>query len=404
MATREERGMVVGLFNDSFDPIMDGVGVCVRNYALWLSRQGCEPYVITSAYPNYEDHAEFPVLRYRSVQLPVMAPYRAGIPGLDLEFSKRLHATTFDLVHAHCPFVSGTIGLRVARKRKIPIIATFHSKYREDLRKALHFERTADLALSYIIRFYEAADYVWVPSKPTGNTLREYGYAGPWEVMPNGSDMPVPSRDDYASYREEGRLRIEAEAGEFIFLFVGQHRWEKNVRLIIDAMKVLNERGLRFKMVFVGSGYAERGMRRLVGQYALGESVRFLGAIPDRETMRRLYAAADLFLFPSVYDNAPLVVREAAAFSLPAVLAAQSSAAEGVVDGENGFLTDNDLDGFVEKLLEVTASPQLLSRAGAGARQTIYVSWKDVVRRVERRYREILEEFRSSSAPARGDG
>ena len=386
--------MVVGLFNDSFDPILDGVGVCVRNYAHWMKNWGSSPVVIAPSVPNYEDDNEFSVLRFRSVQLPAMAPYRAGLPGLDPEFLRRVYNIEFDLVHAHCPFVSGSIALKIARRRRIPIVATFHSKYREDLRKALYFEKTADLALSYIIRFYEAADFVWVPSEATARTLRDYGYEGSLEVMPNGADLPVPTPAEYASYREMGRQYLEVDDGTFVFLFIGQHRWEKNVRLIIDAMKVLSERSVRYRMVFGGSGYAEKEMKKLVAQYRIEESVSFLGAIAKREDIKRLYAAADLFLFPSMYDTVGLVVREAAAFGLPSVLTARSSAAEGIVDGENGFLTENSVDRFVEKLREIMDSETARRRAGEGARETIYVSWEHVVRRVENRYRSIIEEFR----------
>jgi glycosyltransferase involved in cell wall biosynthesis len=147
-------------------------------------------------------------------------------------------------------------------------------------------------------------------------------------------------------------------------------------------------------MVFAGSGYAEKEMKKLVSQYRISDDVRFMGMIGDRADLQRLYAASDLFLFPSLYDNVPLVVREAAAFKLPAVLAAHSSAAEGVVDGENGFLTENNLDRFVEKLCMVMDSPQLRERAGRGARDTIYLSWQEVVLRVTKRYSEIIETFR----------
>ncbi|HUZ18167.1 MAG TPA: glycosyltransferase [Spirochaetia bacterium] len=388
--------MVIGLFNDSYDPIIDGVGVCVRNYARTLQQRGSTPYVVVPSVPNFVDNAEFNILRYASFQLPVMAPYRAGVPGLDIEFTKRVYSVPFDIVHSHSPFVSGSIALKIARKRRIPIITTFHSKYRDDLRKALYFERPAELALSYLIRFYEAVDHVWVPNEATGATLREYGYEGPVEVFPNGVDIAVPTDEEYDRYRRVGRASIEANDGRFVFLFIGQHRWEKNVRLIIEAMKVLSDRRVDYLMLFAGSGYAEKEMHKLVANLHLNERIRFLGQISEREAIKRLYAAADLFLFPSVYDNAPLVVREAAAFGLPSVLAVNSSAAEGVVDGENGFLTENSVEGFAEKLTSILIEPETRARAGRGARATIYMSWEDVIERVLERYAEIVAEFRLS--------
>ena len=386
--------MIIGLFNDSYEPVMDGVAVCVRNYAEWLTQRGCEAHVITSAVPDYVDSANFPILRYKSIQLPAMAPYRAGIPAFDVNFIRKVYSIPFDLIHSHCPFVSGSIALKIARKRRIPIITTFHTKYRDDLRRALYFEKTADLALSFILRYYDAVDYVWVPNEATGRTLTEYGYDGEMEIFPNGVDMPVPTEAEYQALRTVGQQRIGAGAREFVFLFIGQHRWEKNVRLIIEAMNLLKGRGFGFRMIFVGSGYADKEMRRLVTSLDLDDRVVFLGQLVNREELKGLYARADLFLFPSVYDNAPLVVREAAAFGLPSVLARGSSAAEGIVDGENGFLSDNDLESFAAKLIELIGDPACRARAGKGARDSIYVSWNQVVDKVLGRYDEIVASHR----------
>lgn len=381
--------MIVGLFNDSFEPVMDGVAICVRNYAEWLTKKGCEVYVITSAVPDYVDTANFSILRYKSILLPAMAPYRAGIPAFDVNFTRKVYSIPFDLIHSHCPFVSGSIALKIARKRKIPIITTFHTKYRDDLRRALYFERTTDLALSFILRYYDAVDYVWVPNEATGKTLTEYGYEGETEIFPNGVDLSIPTERELAVLRAEGERRLGVGSEEIVFLFVGQHRWEKNVRLIIDAMKVLKDQGRAFHMVFVGSGYAEREMRKLVSSLGLDSQVQFLGQLNNREELKSLYARADLFLFPSVYDNAPLVVREAAAFGLPAILARGASAAEGVVDGVNGFLSDNDVESFSSRLMELMGERAALRVAGEGARASIYLSWSQVVDRVFARYQEI---------------
>ncbi len=70
-------------------------------------------------------------------------------------------------------------------------------------------------------------------------------------------------------------------------------------------------------MNFIGTGYALHDMQELTRELGLSAHVAFHGVIDNREDLRRFYAASDLFLFPSFYDNAPLVVREAAAMSTP---------------------------------------------------------------------------------------
>ena len=59
-------------------------------------------------------------------------------------------------------------------------------------------------------------------------------------------------------------------------------------------------------------------------------------------------SAADLFLFPSMYDNAPLVVREAAMMGTPSVILKGSTASEVIVDGVNGFLADQTPDSYAD--------------------------------------------------------
>lgn len=113
--------------------------------------------------------------------------------------------------------------------------------------------------------------------------------------------------------------------------------------------------------------------------------MKFLGCVTDRELLRGLYLASDLFFFPSLYDNAPLVLREAAQMGLPALLASGSNSAEVVHDGINGYTADNDCGKMAARIREIFSSG---SRAMVGerARQTIPISWDEIVARAESRY------------------
>ena len=52
-----------------------------------------------------------------------------------LALRKRLEEAPFELVHAHAPFLAGLAARRIAKKRNIPLVATFHSKYYDDVYK-----------------------------------------------------------------------------------------------------------------------------------------------------------------------------------------------------------------------------------------------------------------------------
>jgi len=112
--------------------------------------------------------------------------------------------------------------------------------------------------------------------------------------------------------------------------------------------------------------------------------------ITDREKLKEYYAAADLFLFPSIYDNAPLVIREAGAMQTPSILVKGSSSAENIIDNFNGFLVENSIDSFSAKLRELMESPDRIHETGLNASQSIARSWESVVEEVLDRYKKII--------------
>ncbi len=379
-------------FNDSYFPIMDGVGMTAHSYAYWLNEKYGKSMLIAPRVKDYKDNVEYKVHRFKSVLLPGMNPYRVGLPLIDVSFKKKIKKIKFDLLHAHCPFISGQLAAKLSAKLNVPLVATFHTKYREDFKKVINNDLFVDFLLKITLDFYNSADLVWVPNNATGQTLREYGYAGNFEVMPNGTDMVMPDKAKLLKYRKKGLDKIDAGANEFVMLFVGQHRWEKNVRLIIDSMKMLKAAGESFKMVFVGEGYAAREMVKLVRQYKIQDQVIFLGVITDRKELQNIYAASDLLVFPSVYDNSPLVMQEAAAFDVPSVIVRNSSSAEGILDGVNGFLIENEAADLAKKISELMKVPDMIKKAGEGARKSIYHPWEAIVDDVYQRYVELIKE------------
>ncbi len=377
----------VGLFNDSFPPIMDGVSLTIQNYAFWLQKMNQAVCVITPKSPNYEDVEPYPVYRYTSLPLLGRKPYRLGFPNIDISFKSEIDHISFGLVHAHCPFTSGLLALHIAREQKIPLVATFHSKYRDDFERTFHNKNIAKLMLKEIIWFYEKADEVWIPQASVEQTIREYGFKGRVEVMDNGSDYV--DNLDIEPIKKQARIDLRISEKELVYLFVGQHIWEKNTRLIIESLALIKD--IPFKMFFVGTGYAKDDLVQLVNELGLDTKVKFVGVLHDRNELRKYYAAADLFLFPSIYDNAPLVVREAAALHTPSVLVKNSTAAEKIIDNYNGFLSENNTKSFASKLRELYTLEKLITEVGKNASQTLARSWQNVAEEVLDRYKLLMQ-------------
>lgn len=385
---------MIGIFNDNFPPVLDGVGITAQNYAYWLTETGHDVSVITPYAPNMHDviaSAPYPIHRYISIPIPFRYPYRYGLPYLDASFMRKWKEMNFDIVHAHCPFTTGTLASRISKSQQIPLVATFHSKYRQDFEHNVPCKPIVDWMVKRIIHFYEQADEVWIPLPAVEETLREYGYKGHVEVVENGNDF-YASKSQIAIIRESMRAELGIMPDETMLLFVGQHTWEKNIRFILESLSLMKDKPFHFFMV--GTGYAVHAIRSLIRQLGLSDRVTLLGNIHDRDRLKRIYAAADLFLFPSLYDTCGLVVREAAAMHTPSILLRESTAATAITDGVNGFLTHNDPADFVQQIMYLMNRPDEIKIVGEKASKTISRSWESVIEEVALRYRDLQASHR----------
>ena len=386
MKSDSDKKMYYGLFNDSFPPVLDGVTLTVENYCKWLQAAGRDVCVVTPWAPRFTGIDGLKLYRYFSLPIYNRHPYRYGYPRLDPLIWRRMRNTSFRIVHAHCPFSSGRLAAYAAHKQNIPLVATFHSKYRTDLERSLPGPMVT-YQMNRLREFYNSATEVWIPQAAVEETLREYGYKGKVVVVENGNDF-CDGIADMDTYKQESRRIIGLADDEIGLLFVGQHILEKGIDVIINALAKLD--GINFKMNFIGTGYALDDMKTLVGKLGLESRVKFHGVLQEREELRRYYAGSDLFLFPSFYDNAPLVVREAAAMQTPSVLLEGSTAAELMHDGENGFLTNRTPEDYAQVITRIASHPDLRIKAGQGARQTLARPWQNVMDEVIQRYDEII--------------
>ena len=305
--------MIIGEFNDTYPPELDGVGTVVKSYAEELTAMGDECYYVAPNCPKYARIPMYRTLLFHGVKLPG-EPYHFGFPSLDFAYLRRENRVPFDIVHAHSPFSAGREALRVARKRGVPIVATFHSKYYDDFYEKTHSRQIASMAANYVVNFYNHCDEVWAVNDRTADVLRGYGYQGDVVVMPNGTNL----------CRVDERAVADARAqfspdGAPIFLFVGQMNWKKNIRRVLEAV-ALYAREAPCRLVMVGQGPNEEDIQQACEELGIAERTIRTGHIADRNRLMAIYAAASLLIFPSVYDNAPMVVREAAAVGTPSIL------------------------------------------------------------------------------------
>lgn len=381
--------VIIGQFNDSYLPITDGVVNTVKNYTYWLNKKYAKTYLITPKFPKYHDNDEFEIIRYHSFRLPFRAPYRLGFPYFDIKVKNKLNNINFKLLHVHSPFSSGRLALKLAKRKNIPIIATFHTKFYDDFKQICKNDYLTKIIIKRIINFYEAVDYVWTVNEKTKETLKSYGFTKKVSIVQNGTDFLDDF--DYAENNDFMLEKYQITKDDLIFLFVGQHIWQKNLKFLIDSLLILKNKNLNYKMYFIGEGYAQKALISLVKKYQLNDRIYFLGKITDRMLLKRFFARCDLFLFPSIYDNAPIVIREAAALKTPSIVIEGTNSQEGIIDNFNGFTGLNDEKAFADKIYQIVLDRNSLHQVGINAYKTISVSWEKIIDEIMLKYREIVE-------------
>ena len=373
-------------FIDNYFPVIDGVTETVHEYARHMNALVVCP-AMESRYLEKHDFP-YPVLTCLTARVP-FSRYASALPALDRTLGRRIAETKPDIFHVHSPSLLGKYAVSLGKKLKIPVVATFHSKYYDAIYEFTKSRAISRMVTDRIVKLYESCDEVWACSEETGETLRSYGYTKPYHVMPNGTDVSCPPDPEQLKDRAAEAFRIPK--GKRVLLFVGQQIWYKNQRLILDAMRLLCDRGGEWVLVMAGSGKDEQDIQRYAVSLNLTGPVIFTGLIRDRDLLRGVYLNADLLFFPSVFDNAPLVLREAAVLGVPTLAAEGSNAAGAIRKNVNGFTaapTPEAMSGEIERIFE----EEDLKQIGRCARETIPLSWERLTPIVLERYRFIIQD------------
>ena len=382
--------MKIGLFIDTFYPMVDGVIKVVDNYARILS----ETDEVTVFCPTADKNANLD-LPYKVVTCPMLPLHKMdyGLPlaTFSRDFKRELEKNALDIVHIHSPFTVGRLGLRYAKKHNIPSFATIHSMFDRDIAKSVKrgglFYK---IALSYILKTFKSADYCFSVNKKTGeHFIKELGLKKSLGVLPNASAL-LPVADEITAHDLVDKT-FGIKKDQTVYLYVGRIDFIKNLDFLVKALKIIKDSGNDFKMLFVGDGHDREALSAMVEDYGLTENVIFCGKITDKNLLAAVYSRAKLLLFPSLYDANSLVQLEAAAQKTPAVFIKGSTTSSTTIDGVNAFWAENDPAEFAKKVIEINLNDELYKTVSEGAKKDLFITWEDSVKTAREYYHKAIE-------------
>ncbi|MEE2776050.1 MAG: glycosyltransferase family 4 protein [Acidobacteriota bacterium] len=347
---------------------ISGVGALVYELRAEAARQGHDVYVLTREYASQGDRA---VVGLRGPKL--LFPLTVAIA-----FLRRFRDQPPDVVHVHesdgalvamSIAFARVLGHPLGRSRLVATLQVSYAEERRSVRPILSdgvvvsrptgderiFGWVRAPILSLLGRITaRLADAVVAPSRATAAELeRDYG-CRVREVIPNGV-FPFSA--------------VETPPRQSSVLYVGRLRTRKAVAVLIEAFALVAGRHEEVTLDLVGSGEQSRALKARVVALGLDARVCFRGAMP-RDHLAVLYREAGIFCLPSIYEGFPVAILEAMSTGLPVVATRVAGIPEAVLDGETGYVVEQEsatqlADGLA-RLLEDEA---LRMRMGAAARR-----------------------------------
>jgi len=188
-----------------------------------------------------------------------------------------------------------------------------------------------------------------------------------YEVIPNGIDASVFSRDAEARRRLRGQWGL---GGEDVLLgFVGRLVRQKGVDTLLAAMSHLGARGDPKHLVIAGAGPQRHMVENFIKHGEGGRRCRMLGLVRD---VRAVLSAADIFVMPSRWEGFGLAATEAMAASLPVIATRVPGLTDIIQNGKTGILVEpNHVVALAEAIAGLSSDAPLRSRLGEQGRRRV---------------------------------
>ncbi len=376
--------MRIAYVTESFPPDVNGVAHTAVRVAEHLLSRGHQPLVIApepaSGAHRPDRGLDFPVVRVRSVGVPVYPGFRVGLPGSSVREAVAGHKA--DLVHLAGPFVLGAGGCAAAVDQGLPMVAVYATDLPAYARTYHAGSLGQAIAWWRLRKIHNAADRTLAPCTATAADLLEHGIERV-QVWARGVDCV---RFDPAKRSESLRAEL-APAGELIVGYVGRLAVEKRLDLL-DQVAMLP--GVR--LVMVGSGPHEAAVRRAV------PTALYLGQ-RGGEDLARIYASLDVFVQAGPHDTFGHTLQEAAASGLPVIAPAAGGPLDLVRDGITGFLVPPGHAGaLASAVARLAGDPRLRVAQGVAGRQMVLGrTWPAMCDELIGHYVDVLDSYGSAA-------
>jgi len=296
--------------------------------------------------------------------------------------ARHLAGLSFDLIDSsEFPYIPCFTSSIAARATSAPLVVTWHevwgAYWSEYFGPLGCLGRVVERAVASL------SDHCIAVSQKVKQDLLTLGVSPSHiSVAPNGVDF-------------EEVKRVHPSGRTFDIVFVGRLIPEKNLDLLLESVAILARIRPSIRCAIVGEGPESRRLNNLASRLGVSDRVLFLGTLRSHEDVISLLKAARVFVLPSSREGFSMILAEAKACGLPAIVYSgqQTAAPDMIEDGRDGFLFHTfdakQVATLIEKLLsKETLRNEFSKRAYAAAKR---YDLSQIVPELENVYRTVLD-------------
>ena len=372
----------IALFSGNYNYVRDGANQALNRLAGYLLSCGAAVRIYAPTIPEPAFAPIGDLVSIPSIAFPGRGEYRfpLGLPG---RLKHDLDRFTPNVIHVSSPDLSGHRAVSWARRQRLPVLASVHTRFETYLRyyNLAWLEPAMEAAIR---RFYRRCDALVAPSESMAQVLRERRMNYDIGIWSRGVDRELfhPGRRDMAWRRDQGIADSEVVVGFFSRLVM-----EKGLDVFSDAIDELRSRNIPHRVLVIGEGPAREWFENRL------PAAVFAGFLSGAE-LARAVASMDVLFFPSVTETFGNVTLEAMACGLPVVAAAATGSESLVDDHVSGrLIRPGAVHHFAEAVRAYVEQPALRARHGtAGEARSLQFGWDRINQTVADTYLRLVRQ------------
>ncbi len=370
--------MNIGIFTNNYLPNPYGVTQSIESFRRQFEKRGHAVYVFAPRAEGYKD--ENPrVFRYPSVDLKYKISFPLAIP-FSFKIHKIIKNLELDIIHSQHPNLLGGAAAKWAKRKKIPLVFTWHTLYDQYVHFAPLVPKkwAAKWIIKKAVKYANRADCVITPTESVKEIIKTWG-------VTNKNIISIPSGVEEDFYQDADRNKIRNKYGikenEILLLLVSRLTAEKNIKFLFRSLtSILSQRERRnlVKFLVVGGGYLVPKLKSMARENGLENKIIFAGVI-GKEELKNYYAAGDIFVYASKSETQGMIVSEAMYMGLPVVAVDATGSKDLIENNVNGFLVPEKEDEFTKTVMKLIKDAELRKKMGENSARIAREKYTDKI-------------------------